>query len=97
MFNSITIKNKLVVLASIPLILALVFSSILISTANQEANNAIAIHKLMTLATTNSELVHELQKERGLTAGFLSSQGNSAYKYLGRKRPSFKTNPADLS
>lgn len=80
MFNSFTIKRKLIMLASLPLVLAITFSAILISNTNNTKNNASDINELINLAIINSELVHELQKERGLTAGFLGSSSDSSFK-----------------
>lgn len=80
MFQSITLKHKLIILSGLPLLLALLFSFFLITNANTAKNNATNINQLMTLAIINSELVHELQKERGLTAGFIGSNGSSEFK-----------------
>ena len=79
MFQYLTLKHKLLILAGLPLLLALTFSFLLIKDANNAENNATDIDRLMTLAVINSELVHELQKERGLTAGFIGSKGSATF------------------
>lgn len=80
MFNYSTIKAKLIILSAFPLTIAIVLAAILITQNNNNKNNAQNIEALMVLAVVNSELVHELQKERGLTAGFLSTKGSDIFK-----------------
>lgn len=80
MFNYSTIKTKLIILSAFPLIVAILFAAILISQNNKTKNNAQNIEALIALAVVNSQLVHELQKERGLTAGFLSTNGSDAFR-----------------
>jgi len=77
MFNSIKLQHKLIFLVSIPLILFLSSSVFQLFGEKSKADNANSTLVTMELAVANSNLVHELQKERGLTAGYLSS-GRSA-------------------
>lgn len=80
MLNAMTLKQKLTLLAIIPIIAACFYSAILISNSYQTKHNAEVLQMLMALAVVNSELVHELQKERGLTAGFYGSKFSSQFK-----------------
>ena len=80
MLNSISLKVKFSVMAAIPLVVVLVFSSILIKENYYASKNAVEINHLVNWAVANSQLVHELQKERGLTAGFIGSKGSDVFK-----------------
>ncbi|MBE9563408.1 MAG: nitrate- and nitrite sensing domain-containing protein [Proteobacteria bacterium] len=44
------------------------------------------LQELSELAVTSNSLVHELQKERGITAGFIGSQGNKFSQELKEQR-----------
>lgn len=80
MINNFNLKQKLIFLALAPLTLALFFSYSLIKQTYQQSYNAGEINELLSLATLNSNLVHELQKERGLTAGYIGSNGAKEFK-----------------
>ena len=73
--NNLEIKNKLLLLVSFPLIALLYFSAHAVInsyTTGENVKNAISLTKL---ATKISAFVHETQKERGMTAGFIGSSG----------------------
>ena len=73
--NNLKVKTKLRLLVLIP-ILGLLFLATVISF--ERYNSYIKYDKLnniVTLSTKITSLVHELQKERGMTAGFIGSQG----------------------
>ncbi len=80
MLNAMTLKQKLILLATIPIIAACFYSATLISNSYQTKHNAEVLQTLMALAVANSELVHELQKERGLSAGFYGSNFSPQFK-----------------
>lgn len=85
-FSDISFKNKIFILLALPLIGFLWLS---ISTLKQNflVNNEVeSLSQLTKLSITYSELVHELQKERGATAGFLSSKGNKFVNELRTQR-----------
>ena len=75
-----TLKQKLILLVIIPIVATCFFSATLISNSYQTKHNAETLQTLMKLAIANSELVHELQKERGLTAGYYGSKFSSQFK-----------------
>ena len=85
-FQNISFKKKIFILLTIPL-LGFLFSSvssILQSiSATQEMNRLAHLTKL---SIVYSDLVHELQKERGITAGFLSSKGTKFTNKLSGQR-----------
>ncbi len=74
-FENISFKKKIFILLAVPLLgflfssISSIFSSI---AKTQEMNQ---LHRATKLSTVYSDLVHELQKERGMTAGFLGSKG----------------------
>lgn len=49
-------------------------------------SNSNDLMKLVELGTNASAVVHELQKERGATAGYIGSKGNSFVKILPEQR-----------
>ena len=49
-------------------------------------NEMEKLHQYTKLLSVYSEVVHELQKERGMTAGFLSSKGEKFSSELPRQR-----------
>ncbi|SFD13629.1 methyl-accepting chemotaxis protein [Pseudoalteromonas denitrificans] len=68
-------KAKIIILI-VPAILGLLLLGILrISLDIKDNTSANQINKLTLLSTFNNTLVHEMQKERGATAGFLGSKG----------------------
>ncbi len=73
--NNLKIATKLKMLLLLP-ILGLVFLSIIVSyeryTSYEKFNK---LNQIVFLSTKITSLVHELQKERGMTAGFLGSKG----------------------
>ncbi|BBB27088.1 methyl-accepting chemotaxis protein [Amphritea japonica] len=71
----LSFKQK-ILLILLPALLGLIaFASMnIIEQSNQRAS-AVSIEPLVKLSAQNSLLVHELQKERGITAGFLGSKG----------------------
>ena len=76
--SSISIKNKLI-LATAPPVFALIIFAGLFGWGEYLQSRQMAKTVQITQFTNNlSNLVHELQKERGRTAGFVSSKGGSA-------------------
>ena len=75
MFKNVTIKTKLLSVVLIPLIAIILLSVDIISQKYTESKNMDNVHALVVLSTKISSFVHETQKERGMTAGFLGSNG----------------------
>ncbi len=75
MFNHLKLKIKLIALL-IPLLLGLlIYSMVLLSDRWHQQHDAALVVERMHLLKEASNLVHELQKERGMTSGFLASKG----------------------
>ncbi len=70
-----TIVQRLILLTAIPVI-ALVFSSgMLILDSFDRYQNASQAHSIMEVAVAAGDLIHPMQVERGMTAGFIQSKG----------------------
>ena len=85
-FNNLKFKAKLRIMLAIPIIGLLIFA---IDTVKEKTVTVIEINKLHDLTLLSekiSSLVHELQKERGNSAGFIGSKGESFYKELNAQR-----------
>ncbi|MCB1189418.1 MAG: methyl-accepting chemotaxis protein [Leptospiraceae bacterium] len=84
--SNITIKLKLLLLLAIPMIGVLLFSGSIVWERYGTYKEIIYLNKLVDFVVHSSALVHELQKERGLSAGFLGSQGQSFRENLQEQR-----------
>lgn len=74
-FNNLKLRWKLIAIVIVP-VLVMSFMAIdkVLKSSDIETENARVL-TLAQFAVLSSNLVHELQKERGFTAGFLSSKG----------------------
>jgi len=85
-FNNFKIKTKISFLA-IALILGILFFSIIGIIQKLEFSKEMdSALKLTDFASKVSNLVHELQKERGMTAGYLGSEGEDFSAELSSQR-----------
>lgn len=86
MFNHLKLKIKLIALL-IPLLLGLlIYSMVLLSDRWHQQHDAALVVERMHLLKEASNLVHELQKERGMTSGFLATLRIEQLKLLLRLR-----------
>lgn len=84
--TNLKIKNKLYLLLLLP-ILALIFLSIITIKDKYDLNVKYNIlNKVVLLSVKMTSLVHELQKERGMTAGYLGSSGLKFKEKLVKQR-----------
>ncbi|MDX2367516.1 MAG: methyl-accepting chemotaxis protein [Colwellia sp.] len=85
-FSNLSFRKKIISLLALPMVgfLWLSISSIIDDVAIKNEMSIIA--PLTELSVVYSELVHELQKERGMTAGFLGSKGTKFAKKLQSQR-----------
>jgi len=86
LFNNIKIRNKLLLMLVLPLLGFTIFSIWGLTNKKQVVNEMDNLQQLAKLSVKVSALVHELQKERGLTAGFLGSKGQSFSNELTKQR-----------
>jgi len=75
MLKQISISKKLLLLVFIPIVTILLLASVLILSKYDEVKTFETAQKASRLSQNISLLVHELQKERGMSAGFLGSKG----------------------
>jgi methyl-accepting chemotaxis protein len=75
LLNNLRIRDKLLILALLPLAVALYFAAGEFSVNQRTSNEMATLEGLANWASKAGALVHEVQKERGMTAGFLGSKG----------------------
>lgn len=94
---NLSIKMKLFVLALLPLLGLLYFASTSIQDKLHVAEEMEEIETLSRFAVAVSALVHETQKERGNTAGYLGSKGEAGFaNQLAAQRNSTDVRIAEL-
>jgi len=85
-FENVSFKKKIFILLAVPL-LGFLFSSISSILASIEKTQEMnQLSRSTKLSTVYSDLVHELQKERGMTAGFLGAKGTKFANKLNGQR-----------
>ncbi|WP_457625859.1 methyl-accepting chemotaxis protein [Persephonella sp.] len=84
--NNMSIKVKILLLVLIPLLTTLFYASIILYQDYDLYKKQAYLEKNVIFSTKISALVHELQKERGATAGFIGSGGTKFKKQLSRQR-----------
>ncbi|MGF1718946.1 methyl-accepting chemotaxis protein [Vibrio kyushuensis] len=84
--SNISFKHKIITLLALPILGFLWLSGSAISNSISTTNEMHSLNQLTRLSVVYSELVHELQKERGMTAGFLGSKGKQFSNELKAQR-----------
>ncbi|MBI5636850.1 MAG: methyl-accepting chemotaxis protein, partial [Nitrospinae bacterium] len=85
-FNNLPLKYKLAGIIAPTLIALLYYSAVSIMEKNGALNEIADFAGMRDLAVNLSEIVHELQKERGMSVGFLASKGNNLRPELEAQR-----------
>lgn len=80
------LRGKLLVAAGLPLLIAVVFACVVISTEFRSWRGGRELERIATLLRTTTALVHELQTERGLAAAYLASGGTKGAPELAAQR-----------
>ncbi|MDH5233066.1 MAG: methyl-accepting chemotaxis protein [Gammaproteobacteria bacterium] len=88
--QNLNLSKKIVLLLSLPLLAFFVASSMLITVSYKLASELEHVHALTVLGVDASNLVHELQKERGATAGYIGSKGKEFTTALPNQRRASK-------
>ncbi|HKI98399.1 MAG TPA: methyl-accepting chemotaxis protein [bacterium] len=86
MFKKLGLRAKLVVILSIPVVCLLLFALNSLWTKADVLRSTTEIQQLANMSKQASALVHELQAERGMTAGYIASKGSLYRAQLGPKR-----------
>ncbi|MCW8334998.1 methyl-accepting chemotaxis protein [Vibrio paucivorans] len=84
--SDFSFKHKIISLVALPLLAFLWLSVSSISTNISTVKEMSTLSQLTKLSVVYSELVHEIQKERGMTAGFLGSKGTQFKDELRKQR-----------
>jgi methyl-accepting chemotaxis protein len=75
MLHRLKIKTKLLLLAGVPALALVILTLIGVTRLTTEISEVRHAQDIAALVTALGEVAHELQKERGLSAGFLASRG----------------------
>lgn len=86
--TDMSFKQKIFALLTLPILGFLWLSVSAISKGVETTSEMSSLNQLTRLSVVYSELVHELQKERGMTAGFIGSQGTKFVSELRAQRTS---------
>lgn len=85
-FSNLSFRKKIYILLALP-VLGFLWLSLSAITHSIKTNNEMStITDLTKLSIVYSELVHELQKERGATAGFIGAKGKKFSDKLSSQR-----------
>ncbi len=84
--NFLTIKQKLLLVMIVPFLGLLYFSISSISQKYKDYQSLKHFEDYLDYSHKANSLIHELQKERGLSAGYMGSQGISFEKRLAKQR-----------
>ena len=85
-FSDIKIKHKLFLLSIIPLLAMLFLIGKDITKKIENINTLRVLKNEVVLSTKIADLIHELQKERGATAGYLGNKSLKFKKILDKQR-----------
>ena len=86
MLNNMKIGPKLLLLILVPIIGLLAFGTLTVADRYTKSRNIRDTQALVAFSVRAGALIHELQKERGLTAGHLKSEGAKFKSELAAQR-----------
>ncbi|MGB6137935.1 MAG: methyl-accepting chemotaxis protein, partial [Shewanella sp.] len=84
--SNLKISRKLALLVLPPLFISIVFGGLFVSSKYTTKQQLELVIDLSNVAIINSALVHELQKERGMSAGYIGAKGQSFKDALPNQR-----------
>ncbi|MDH5444801.1 MAG: methyl-accepting chemotaxis protein [Gammaproteobacteria bacterium] len=84
--SNLRIARKLLLLVSIPTLALIIFAGIAVSEKMSESAQMANVETMSNISARVSAMVHEMQKERGMTAGFLGSGGKNFASAIGGQR-----------
>ncbi|MCP5151554.1 MAG: nitrate- and nitrite sensing domain-containing protein [Ectothiorhodospiraceae bacterium] len=94
--QSLSVRAKIYLLLAVPLLAVAFFAVHGVLQKQRTASDMEAVLALSELSVHASALVHETQKERGMTAGFLGSKGTAFSDVLPRQRAAVDGRIAEL-
>ena len=86
MLSNTKIGVRIILALALPVLGLLLFSGMVLVDKKRIESETMDLHMLVNLGPTVSALVHELQKERGRSAGFIGSKGKKFAKELPDQR-----------
>ncbi|SFP04428.1 nitrate- and nitrite sensing domain-containing protein [Hydrogenimonas thermophila] len=86
LLSKLTIKGKMILLIILPTLSLLYFTSGDLNEHFKFQNKVEKVKELVTLSEKLSQLIHETQKERGASAGFVGSKGKKFVSKLPKQR-----------
>ena len=96
LLNKLSIRAKLFLIFIIPTAALIYQIAISVIAKNNVVNEVIMLQEALDISVKMSSLVHETQKERGATAGFIGSKGSKFSNILSQQKSSTNTKYADL-
>jgi len=84
--NNMKLARKLGLMVMVPVIVMIGFATVSSISAYSLRQTTVQLQQMTSLGVHASSLVHELQKERGMTAGFLGSKGTKFAQELPQQR-----------
>ena len=94
--NNVSVKTKLILILFFPILGLIIFASLQSYDYYNKYTSMQKVETLVLLSVNLSKLVHETQKERGMTAGFLGSKGKKFIKKLPEQREKVNTKRDEL-
>jgi len=94
--NNLTIRSKLILLSSTVLIVIFAYSLKIAFSSYHTYDNDSQAHDIIELSVKVSTVLHELQKERGASAGFIGSGGEKFADILPLQQKETDKKIADL-
>lgn len=95
--SNLGISKKLLLLTAIPTIALIIFATMAVMDRFTVSSQMHSVDVMSNIAARVSALVHESQKERGMTAGYLASNGKSFASEIGNQRRNVDTKLAELN
>ena len=86
MLNNLSIRIKLLLLLLLPVLGLLIFSGREVLDKYATLQDIRQTEQLIGLSVRTGTLVHELQKERGLSSGFINAKGEKFRSELAKQR-----------
>ncbi len=84
--NKISLKTKVILIVVFSVLMATFFLSQELMNHFEFVNKKEKLNELITLSKSLSKLIHETQKERGMSAGYLGSHGKKFKAMLPKQR-----------
>jgi methyl-accepting chemotaxis protein len=97
MLSRLSIKQKLILIMLIPLVVVILLAAKLAVDSFSASRNLSSLDNVVILSTKIGALVHETQKERGMTSGFLGSKAEKFKDELSAQRVMVDKELTDLN